>query len=359
MKPLLRRALAGLGSVDPRSAAAPVAYVVEKANWSIRWDGLYYAQAVNARRPGAVEVSHQPWRHPRRVLHFGSQFIWELWAGSLPKASRQIVTYFHGKPEDGPAMARHVEFFLKALPRLSMVVTAAREVEDRLLSWGVPRDRLARVPLGVDCSLMSPADPERRARMREMLGIPRDALAVGSFQKDGNGWADGLEPKMIKGPDLFVATMARLRRDFPVVAVLTGPARGYVKAGLDKAGVPYVHRWVDDFRDLAGIWHALDLYLMTSREEGGPKSVLESMASGIPLVSTRTGMAADVIQDGVNAALVPVGDVEALAERSARLLADGASRAVMAQAGRATALDYDWSRVGEIMWRDVYARLLP
>ncbi|MGE5502825.1 MAG: glycosyltransferase family 4 protein [Actinomycetota bacterium] len=356
-KALARRALMLAGRVLP-GAACPVGYVVEAANWSIRWDGTYYAQAVNARHPGTVEVTDRPWRHPGRVLHFGSQFVWELWAAALPAASRPVVTYFHGRPEDGPDMARHVDAFLKSVPRLAKVVTAAAEVEARLLSWGVPRAKLARVPLGVDTALLRPPTADQRAAARAALGIPDGALAIGSFQKDGVGWGEGMEPKLIKGPDLFVEAMRRLARDFPVVAVLTGPARGYVKAGLEAAGVPFVHRWVEDFRDLGGCWHALDLYLMTSREEGGPKAVLESMATGVPLVCHRTGMAADVIEDGTNAALVEVGAMDALVARAAALLADQAARAAMAQAGRRTAEGWDWQAMGDILWRDVYAELL-
>jgi glycosyltransferase involved in cell wall biosynthesis len=61
------------------------------------------------------------------------------------------------------------------------------------------------------------------------------------------------------------------------------------------------------------MYQALDLYLITSRQEGGPKAVLESMASGIPLVSTRVGQGMDLIAHGRNGWVVDVSDIEALA----------------------------------------------
>ena len=65
-----------------------------------------------------------------------------------------------------------------------------------------------------------------------------------SFQKDGIGWGEGLEPKLIKGPDIFVETMRNLKAaGLPVVAMLTGPARGYVKLMLDKYNVPFIHNY--------------------------------------------------------------------------------------------------------------------
>ncbi|MBI5164213.1 MAG: glycosyltransferase family 4 protein [Magnetospirillum sp.] len=336
----------------------PVAYVVEPANWSTHWDGHYYAGAIERTHPGTVAVAAAPWRAGGAVLHFGSQFVWEAWAPYLPRRRRTVVTYFHGKPEDGTDMARHVEVFLSRLGALDAVVTAATSTERRLLDWGVPRDKLALVPLGVDTALFVPPTAEQRAAARARLGIPAGRLVVGSFQKDGVGWGEGREPKLIKGPDLFVDTCRRLARDVPLFVLLTGPARGYVKAGLDAAGIPWRHLWLDDYRKLPECWHALDLYLMTSREEGGPKAVLESLASGVPLVTARTGMAEDVVRDGLDGVLVEPGDVDGFSARAASLLADPAAAAAMAASGRERVLGWDWERVAESLWTGVYRRLV-
>jgi len=54
--------------------------------------------------------------------------------------------------------------------------------------------------------------------------------------------------------------------------------------------------------------------LMTSREEGGPKSVLESLASGVPFIGTDVGMVSDVLSNGRNGWKCPSEDVDALFE---------------------------------------------
>ena len=62
------------------------------------------------------------------------------------------------------------------------------------------------------------------------------------WQKDGVGWRDGLEPKLIKGPDILLGAVERLRELVPELYVLlTGPARGYVIQGLERAGVAFRH----------------------------------------------------------------------------------------------------------------------
>jgi glycosyltransferase involved in cell wall biosynthesis len=138
---------------------------------------------------------------------------------------------------------------------------------------------------------------------------------VGSFQKDGNGWGEGLEPKLIKGPDIFIETMEQLKSKIPELFVLlTGPARGYVKSGLERLGIPYRHIFLKNYPEIGRQFSAIDLYLVTSRQEGGPKAILESMAAGTPLVTTRVGQAMDIVRHGQNGWMVDVEDVEGLAK---------------------------------------------
>ena len=104
---------------------------------------------------------------------------------------------------------------------------------------------------------------------------------VGSFVKDGVGMDEGLEPKLLKGPDVFVAVVARLRERIPNLSVLlTGPARGYVRRELDRLGVPHRHVLARTRAELGRAYHEVDVCLVTSRQEGGPTSVLEAMAGG-------------------------------------------------------------------------------
>jgi glycosyltransferase involved in cell wall biosynthesis len=90
-------------------------------------------------------------------------------------------------------------------------------------------------------------------------------------------------------------------------------------------------------------YHALDLYLVTSRNEGGPKSVLESMASGVPLVTTAVGMAPDVVLDGINGRLCSSFDPEAIAAIATELLDDDTCRADLMKVGKGPP-KYSWER---------------
>src|SRR5207253_8218069 len=112
----------------------------------------------------------------------------------------------------------------------------------------------------------------------------------------------------------------RLRREAPeLVVLLTGPARGYVKVGLARLGVAHQHVQLPDLDAVARAYRAIDVCLVTSRDEGGPKAVLESMATGVPLVTTRVGQAADLVRTGENGWLCEVEDAEALAAAAAHV----------------------------------------
>ena len=129
------------------------------------------------------------------------------------------------------------------------------------------------------------------------MGISKHFIVIGSFQKDGSGWKDGLNPKLIKGPDLFVSTLKLLfSRGYPVFALLTGPARGYVKKELKNVEYLIFIPILKIIMILYPFIMHLDIYLITSREEGGPMGLLESIACGTPVASTNVGMAKDIIR---------------------------------------------------------------
>lgn len=367
LRPLIalktRQALAGgyrwarhIGLYDP--GPAPVRYVAEKADWSIRQDAMMYVQAIEKRHPGTISMTDRAELTTGRLAHFGSQFIWQAWNDALDPETRRVVTYFHGKPEDGPDMASHVDYFLEHLDQLERVVTAASMIEARLLGWGVPRRKLVRVPLGVDlCRFRSPsADERKEARMA--FGVPDGHVCIGSFQKDGVGWGEGMLPKLIKGPDIFAETAIRLAKDFPVFVLLTGPARGYVKQRLGSAGIPYAHHNLPRADMVSIAYRALDLYLVTSREEGGPKAILESLASGVPLVSTRVGLAEDVVNDGINGSLTDQPCANQLFEKAGRLLSSPDLRRQMVVQGLADIQRYSWDVVAEQLYDRAYRDLL-
>jgi glycosyltransferase involved in cell wall biosynthesis len=78
----------------------------------------------------------------------------------------------------------------------------------------------------------------------------------------------------------------------------------------------------------------MDLFVLSSRREGLPNSILEAMAVGLPVVTTDVAGTGELVLDGHTGYVVPQGDVERLAQAMVTLVADQKLRQRMAQAGR-------------------------
>jgi len=349
-----------MGSLwDSSATGAPVRFVIEEADWAIRWVGEHVRDEINRVTPGMVAVTTKPAEVQGRIVHFGSQYMWLSWGRAMGRSNRYVTSFFHGKREDGPEVARHIDQFLASASRLARIVVSNSLVEERLIGWGIPRDQVVRIPIGVDTRLFVPPTADQRRDARAVFGIADRHVVIGSFQKDGTGWGDGMEPKLIKGPDVFVDVVAKLAREFPVFVLLTGPARGFIKGRLDRLGIPYAHTYLAQHADLVRCYHALDVYVVSSREEGGPMGLMESMASGVPIVSTRVGMAPDLIVDGQTGGLAEPGDVDGLVAKATQvLLAESRQRAVQLSAARTAVEACDWSIVGGDHLQKVYLPLI-
>jgi len=312
--------------------------------WAIADDAFEVARLA---RSLGIRVGPERWiaRVRNQSVFHTSQFT--LIGLPFEKAGNRLgVAYLHGRPGTPgmPEFDTCYETVRRRHEELDRVQVSNRAMEELVLGTGIDPEKVLRIPIGVDTDRFRPRDAQSRAAARRELGLPESAFVVGSFQKDGVGWGEGLEPKLIKGPDVLLDVAARLRAEVPQLhLLLTGPARGYVAAGLERLGVPCRRALLPDLDAVARAYRAVDLCLVTSRDEGGPKSVLESMATGVPLVTTCVGQAADLVRTGENGWLCEVEDTEGLAAAAARVAdAPAAELEPVLAAARETADACSW-----------------
>lgn len=290
-----------------------------------------------------------------QAVHYTSQF--SLLLDIYKSRNRLSLDYYHGKPEQGESFRKCFEALASHKDQIVRVRVSTREMEERIGTL-IGREKVRRIPIGVNAEIFTSRSDKDREERRKELDIPSDAIVIGSFQKDGSGWGEGLEPKEIKGPDVFLEIISRLKGEIPSLFVLlSGPSRGYVKKGLEELGVPYRHRQHKDYREVAKLYDALDLYLVTSREEGGPKAVLESMAKGVPFVTTEVGQAKDLVKHGQNAMMAAIEDTDALTRLSLEVLRDPALRERLIENGRRTAQENGLENQLPL-WKEYFAPLV-
>ncbi len=326
-------------------------YISENADWVIKEIG----ESVN-RNIGQVYINRTISAYGLRnsIIHFGSINTFLTDKIKLPhKSNKIIVTWFHVVPDEN-----RYKLIKEAVKYVDIWHTSCHLTKNKMIKLGIPADKIIVVPLGVDLNYFAKASIKNKKLRREQLQIPNDKLVIGSFQKDGNGWGEGLEPKLIKGPDIFCDVVERLSKTYDVFVLLTGPARGYVKHRLDKANIPYCHDFLDNPNEVASYFQAIDLYMITSREEGGPKSILESMACGVPLISTKVGMAEDIILDKRNGMLVDIEDGDGIYNKVCEIIKNKDLQEELIKNGLETVKNYNWNLISKQYYEKLYKELL-
>lgn len=136
--------------------------------------------------------------------------------------------------------------------------------------------------------------PNKSVLMRK-YGLPADGYIIGSFQKDSEG-RNEKQPKLSKGPDLFIRILEDMKNHHKNLHILlSGWRRKYIINELLRLKIPYTYLEFVDSNTLNELYNCLDLYLVSSRIEGGPRSIMESAICKVPILSTRVGIADTIL----------------------------------------------------------------
>jgi glycosyltransferase involved in cell wall biosynthesis len=243
-----------------------------------------------------------------------------------------VVHTFHGhvlRGYFGPRKERAFRLIERGLARAcDRIVAVSDEVRDDLVELHVASAaKIDVIPVGFDMRRLS-VPPERHAELRgalrRELGLPDDALVV--------TFVGRVVP--IKRADRFLAAALELR-DSGAQFVVVGDGEALADVRSSDAARTLGDRVLfTGYRaDVAAIYHASDVVVLTSDNEGTPVSLIEAAACGVPVVGTDVGGVRSVVQDGVTGYVVPP-DASLVAARIATLLEDGPLRARLGAAGR-------------------------
>jgi glycosyltransferase involved in cell wall biosynthesis len=248
-----------------------------------------------------------------------------------------IVHTFHGHVLRG-YFNPVTTFLFRTLERLlarvsTTLIAVSPEVRDDLVRLGVaPASKFAVIRLGIELDERVGADSSVRAETRRVLGIAPDAFLV--------GWV-GRMTGVKRTPDVVRALQRLVAEgvDAYLCLVGDGPDRDELERLAHELGVIKRCLFLGYQDEVARFYEAIDALILPSVNEGTPVSVIEALAARRPAVATRVGGVSDVVDEGMDGFLVDVGDVDALAERLAELVADPEKRARMGEHGRARVLE--------------------
>jgi D-inositol-3-phosphate glycosyltransferase len=234
-------------------------------------------------------------------------------------------------------------------------IVAANVVEraELLRDYAAHASRIATIPCGVDTDLFTPGD---RAEARRRLDLEGRPLLL---------WVGRIAP--IKGLDTLLDAVARLSgsgQDMRLLVVggdADEPTNGHetsLRRRIERLGLGDSVRFVGPQPQsvLPLYYAAADVTVLPSYYESFGMVALEAMACGSPVIASRVGGLVTTVRDGVTGFLVPDGDVEALAERIATLVADPELRWRLGREGVRWAAQHRWPCVAEAVCKE-YASL--
>jgi len=137
--------------------------------------------------------------------------------------------------------------------------------------------------------------PCDKLKSRSKLNLSSEKFYVGSFQRDTEGH-DLKTPKLEKGPDLFCDYLIRNRSSFKNLhVILAGWRRQYVENRLKKSGIDYTLFEKTEIHTIRELYACCNLYIVSSRYEGGPQSIIEASGMKVPIISTDVGIASNIL----------------------------------------------------------------
>ncbi len=210
--------------------------------------------------------------------------------------NKLVFDYFHGHPKISPEFENIFKNIQENIHKFSRIRVSNSIIEKLFIDHGLEK-KISKIFLGVETEKFK-FNLKTKNYLKEKLKISKNSIVIGSFQKDSVGWAKSKSPKLIKGPDILIKAISKIYSAYEnIFIILVGPEREYVKQELSNLGIPFCHFYEDEYYNIIKYYSLLDFYFISSREEGGPKTLLEAMSCGVPVISTPVGQANDIIDN--------------------------------------------------------------
>ena len=208
-------------------------------------------------------------------------------------------------------------------PLVERYVTVSRSLRDYLVERvGIRADRITTICNGVDTDKFRPAE-------RPPSGVLPPALCGDGLVIIGT--VGRLQP--VKDQRTLLAAFAQVVRESGQAAAAArlllvgdGPLRAALEQQAQALGIAHLTWFAGDRADVAALLQCMDVFVLPSLAEGISNTILEAMATGLPVLATRAGGNVELVRDGDSGALFEPGDATALKRLLAGYLADPAGR---------------------------------
>ncbi len=288
--------------------------------------------------------------HTRNLSALEAQLA-AFWLGGVKR-----VHGVHGRDVfDLEGKNRKYNLLRKAIrPLVEQYTTVSRDLQRWLVEViGVPPRRVVQIYNGVNQRSFRPGPRPQELAPQGFLG--EECLVVGTV---GRLAAVKDQATLLRAFALLGRREPAMEHRLRLVLVGDGPERESLQALAGELGILERTWFAGDRDEVPELLRLFDLFVLPSLGEGISNTLLEAMATGLPVVATRVGGNPELVREGENGLLTPPGDAEALARALSMLLGDAERRREMGAASLARVRrDFHWERT-VAKYLEVYDRVL-
>ncbi len=206
---------------------------------------------------------------------------------------------------------------------------------------GVPEKRVIQIYNGVDQIRFTPRSGER-PDLAPAGFLGKERVVAGTV---GRLAAVKDQANLIQAFNLLLSRHPENRDHLRLIITGDGPERGRLEKLVEDLQIQECVWITGDRNDIPDILKLFDIFVLPSLGEGISNTILEAMATGLPIIATHVGGNPELVEEGVNGHLVPRGNHEALAESMERLIHSSSSRKSMGEASlERVRAEFDWNK---------------
>ena len=280
------------------------------------------------RRP-TVWTIHDPWPTTGHCVHPSECERWRTGCGKCPDLKRNFTVWMDTTALLWKAKRAAFRRMAVTLVAPSRWIASRAQASPLIAHWPCHV-----IPPGLDLGTWRLLD---RADCRGRLGIPPEARTIAFRMPSGQ------KQQVSKGIPWLKEALRRLGTERPIHLIVF-EEKGHL---AEFEGRFRIHElgWLTEVPRMAEAYTAADLFLMPSVAENAPTMALEAMACGTPVIASDTTGMPEMVRAPVAGLVVPLGDAEALAQATQRLLDDDGRRAAMgAEARRIVEAEHGYDR---------------
>lgn len=253
-----------------------------------------------------IDILHAHTSHAHTICLFAHLNI----ASCKLVVSRRVDFHLHN------FFSRHIKYG----PLVNKIIAVSDAIKRILIEDGVDEERIVTIRSGfVQCY---PYQFAHSVNIREKLGISADTVVIVTVA--------ALAPH--KAHHVLMKAVNLVRQKYPKVIFLCageGEMRPTLERMITSLQLQSSVKLLGFVEDIGSIFQSADIFALSSDEEGLCTSLLDAMYFGLPIIATSAGGIPELVQDGVNGLIVPVGDHTLFAEKLIHLIENPERRKVM------------------------------